>query len=296
MRYIKNFNESLGISKDLERQVDNYLSIIANSKSQKFDLIYECEGMSYPFTLYILNKIGDSEYTFGQFIANMGGTYSEQLIIEMKKSKGAYTDKYTLLHEVKHLDYYIRQKKKFTDFLYRSGELLHNLPKGQYLSLIKEILYAFDKNEFESQYHSYYIEIDEYISNNINKYKSPSSGDISALIYECLVQTDNKLYTWWWNTKKFNFDDYFSEKELNKVLVSLISKDNKKYDLLYYLTNLEGIKRFIKHNLNIYTNEEKLEMRKIRKDLEREINKRRIEFRKKFIRIFTIMSNKYSKA
>ncbi len=95
----KKLNERLGISQDLEQQVEGYMKTIADRpQSNTFDLLYQCDLGNYRFKLIIDTKL-DNE---GYFTGDHGSIGGMEIYLNDRE------DESTLLHEVKHLDYYVK--------------------------------------------------------------------------------------------------------------------------------------------------------------------------------------------
>ena len=142
MRYLKSFNERLGVNLDIDAQVDEYFKCINNSDKKTFQFIYKNEKGEFPFTLYISNLNGSS----GNFAMDI--TTGEMSIYLRSR-----TDHSTLLHEVKHLDFATRKRDYHKELLYLANKSLSGVGSLDPLSKITHIFYIFNDNEFQSKYH-----------------------------------------------------------------------------------------------------------------------------------------------
>lgn len=138
----KKLNEKLGISQDMEQQVDDYMKTIRSKPISKvFKLLYKCDLGNYYFKLVIDPKITSEGY-FTSDPSSITG-----LEIHLKDRD----DESTLLHEVKHLDYYLRKKGKTKTIYDRMERSVSNSDKTKVsqrtLALLEHIFYIYDENE-----------------------------------------------------------------------------------------------------------------------------------------------------
>jgi len=158
MKYLQRFDERLGISQDMEQQVEGYMKTIRERPISKvFKLLYQCDLGSYFFKLVIDPKMEPNGYFTGS------STFVGDLEIHLKDRE----DESTLLHEVKHLDYYLRKKgrtKNIYDRMERSIPASDKTKVSQRtLGLLEHIFYIYDENEFQSKYTSFYKSFDLFL-------------------------------------------------------------------------------------------------------------------------------------
>jgi len=223
-----------------------------------------------------------------------------KLTIILKNRK----DYSTLLHELKHLDLFIKNNgKHFKNYIFRSRQVVdRSLANYKEMKILKQILYVYDKDEFEAKYHSYYVDIDNYLQNNIKRIKNKEL--VKNLMEEFLNNEPDKSYTWWVGyfdgkktNREFNFSNYLSNDNINKFFF-IINKEKMPIKYSFKETFKEifsDILDVIKIKFNKYSKKEIDAIQKTRKEYEKEINKRKNIFRKKFFRLFSIMTDKYGK-
>lgn len=303
VKFNKFINESLGINKKLEEQsskIFDYINSVENKDKNEFNIIYTNELGSFGFKLKISNlyKKAMGEFNFDNNGSNDIHYGSSTITLVDRK------DKSTMLHELKHFDYLIRKRHCFSDMMFIANQIVKNKSKlinNSPYEISQEIFYVFDTNEFESKYHSYYLDIDRYISEKINmddmsRYKNGRKSLIITLMAKCLESHDDKSYTWWVSNSEFKFSNYMKESDINRIFYTIGKKESNPSDMfgLFRETIVDTLSR-VKVSLNIYTREEKNNIKKLRNKYEKEIKRRKKIFGKKFFRLFTIMVNKYNK-
>jgi hypothetical protein len=294
MRFIKVF-EKFGISSDLEEQVEDIYKQInseENKSKNEFSFIYYCDDIRTPFKLVIMSAINRfiDRNTLGEFEVGNG------LTIRINKK----TNKSTLLHEVKHLDYYVRKRDCFKNLFYLSSKI-NFIDNSHSVDVIKEIFYIYDENEFQSRYHGYYIDFDEFLKKNLSE--KPTSGEIFKLFNKFFESNKDKSWTWYISSRKFKFEDYFKPRTLR----NLLSRVGKALDSKGVTTisdkSFDSILSYLKNNaINIYNKifdirpkqEEDL-IRKYKSYFETQINIKRKRYTQKMFKLVNIMCDKYVK-
>ena len=284
--------ESLGIDTDIEKQAQDLFKQISSSYENEFLFpIYDKKG-NYFFKL-IINKKHESD---GTFQVDDNKKQDVKLYTIFLKNRKDYA---TLLHELKHLSLYLKSKgKSFQDIIFKSWNIFRS-KKETPLDTAQIIFYVFNQDEFEAKYHSYYVDIDNYIKNNLKG--KPTKEEINRLIKECLNKHSDKSYTWWvgyFNGEKtpkdFNFSNYLSEQNVNRLFYSIIKNEHiYKFDGIFIDTILKDFRKFTAIVFNFYTKSEKVKMDNLRREYEKLINERKVKFKKRFYRLFTIMQEKY---
>lgn len=294
MNHIKNFNtyilEALGINNDLEHQADEIFKEISQSNEIEFEFPFYHNSSNHFFKLKI-KDLGPRKY--GHFIAKTNYLNGTEATITLSNRK----DRSTLLHELKHLDRYLYKRKE--DILKDPLDILYD--DNKVLSTEKQIFYVYNTDEFEAKYHSYYININEYIKSEIDKYKSAKKDKllIKHLIDMYFLSCEDKSFNWWDNVD-FKFSYYLKPKEINDLFYTLTKKEDEyedeDRDYFYAITDvINKMKDFLRKSLNIgYSKSEKLEMEKLKNKYEKEISRRKKIFYKKFRRIYTIMIEKWT--
>lgn len=290
MKYLQ-FFEKFGISKNLEDQCKSYFDEIKeNPTKNNFDFLFQNNTGEYQFKV----KIGKFDgKTLGRYNLSLDSeTGKINNIIIYLKDRNNYS---TLLHELKHLDYATRKPSFYKDIFHKSKETLGELRGSKKLIFAEEVFYLLDTNEFESRYHGYYADFDDFISNNISK--NPTPSEIYNLFEKFLAGNQDKSWTWYTKDDEFKFEDYLTSSQINRLFHQFVYiKDFYKdeYDnVIKYLKS--QIKKAFKSSFNKYTKEELLEINRTKKMIESKINKRLPKFRKKFFRLVSIMIDKWCK-
>lgn len=292
LKYEEFVRESLGINYDLEDQAKIFYNTIKNSKDNKFTFILYIDGTNTFFDIIINNDIDKDKNVKGDFHITEDGS----ILIRIRNRD----DFATLLHEVKHVSRYIKNKKYFDTSIFHK-----NKDKIEEGNLLREILYVYDIDEFEAKCHSYYIDIKNYVEDHIKSIdvENRTSDKILYLIKSCLINNGDKTYTWYigWigqniETKsKFEFSNYFSKRNLYKIFYTI--NKNKYNPTMSYLSILKdkylNIKDTIKTTFFLYSQKELIDISKKIYEFEKEINNRKKVFSKKFYRLFSIIINKY---
>lgn len=300
MKHIKKFNEALGINKDLEEQVDAYYKeIVENPDKDVFNFFYHHNNVKQGFKLDIKKLSGNN----GSVVHGNLELNGNSVIIHLSNRN----DKPTLLHEVKHLDYFLRLYPDISKVTDKNSIKKTNIfgirdviGVDKYSRVIYYILYIFDPNEFQSRYHGYYVQIDEYIKKHISE--NPTTDEIYKLVDKCLNSSIDDCFKIYMSNDPIRFDDYESIRNINMVFDSIILNDTKSTNKIYskikqFLPNIpidEVITKF-KQYFNIYSKKEKFKIDTVVNRLEKEMNKRKLKYKRKFLRLYQIMCDKYLK-
>ena len=288
----KKLNERLGISQDMEQQVEGYMETIREKPISKvFRLLYQCDLGNYFFKLVIDPNI-DSEGYF------TGSPISGDLEIHLKDRE----DESTLLHEVKHLDYHLRKKGKTKNIYDRMERSISNSDKTKVskrtLGLLEHIFYIYDENEFQSKYTSFYKSFDLFLS---KQNKDFTTSEITELFLDSKQWTKDSVFSWYTVASDYNFtfDKFVDKYELRVVFNYIISEHSRRtfknpyLDFLSYL--VADIKKNIKIRFKLFTGKEKLEIEKAIRFFEKDINKRIQKYKRRMSRIVTLACEKYVK-
>lgn len=303
MKYLKTF-ERLGISDNLEQQVRKYMDKIEEEPTKnKFKFFYQNDKGSYYFDLIIVPNLYPEKGSF-----NTGEYFgSVQMFINLQDRK----DFSTLLHEVKHLDYFTRNKKK-SNLYVKVGKTLDRTPEKDLVSRsdlekMGFIFYVYDDNEFQSKYHSYYNDFMEFMDDMVETIKQKKSSyklttdAIRTLWKGFLQEHEDATWSYYTTNRVFKFNNYFTKRELNKIFLYMISDygDSRKIYANpyrdYYSFFMWSIKKDIRTTFNIYSKEQQLKIDTLIKHFETDINKRILKYRKRMTRIVTIACDKYVK-
>lgn len=289
------FNEKLGISTDMELQVDNFMKEIkSNPNSLSFQLEYTNELGTFPFTLIIDKKI---PYDGS---ADIVSRTNYKYIIKLKDRN----DIQTLLHEIKHMDYSIRNKENELNNSYNSNRaILKAHPnKGDKIKILAYIFYIYSDDEFQSQYQSIYKSFDIYFKDRV---KDMNTKDITYNFiheeFKSFIEREFKLIYAFYSMKiKFNFNIFCTEKLINKLFLYIIN--NKKININFENGNpYKGIFSAIRYSFesvirnvfNTYSKEQKLEIAKTRKFFENDITRKNKVYSRKILRIIPLIYDKY---
>lgn len=289
----KKIDERLGISQDMEQQVEGYMKTIRERPISKvFKLLYQCDLGSYFFKLVIDSKISSEGYFTGS------STSIGDLEIHLKDRE----DESTLLHEVKHLDYYLRKKGKTKNIYDRMQRSISNSDEKKVsketLLLLEHIFYIYDENEFQSKYTSFYKSFDIFLS---KQNKDFTTTEIRELFFDYKKWSDDPTFIWYTVDSNYNFtfDKFVDKDELRVVFNYIISEHSRRtfknpyLDFLSYL--VADIKKNIKIRFKLFTDKEKLEIEKSIRFFEKDINKRIQKYKKRMSRIVTLACDKYVK-
>lgn len=283
----KQFNERLGINDSIDEQVEKYMKEINDNYNKNiFEFSYISNNESIPFTLKIDINIKIRGY------------------FDKKKSVIFIRNRYdsaTLLHELKHLDYSLKNIKhsKYSDSyndikgLVSGEKNIKNL-KTNLLSLI---FYYYDSDEFQAQYHSIYKEFDEFLNFGEGLDK-PTRNFIKNELDKFLYQNYPSLNTIL-KIENFRFDDYFDKKFINNIFSLIINNDemdfnnNSNINLIY-----RAIRNYYSEMYNkVFNNFSKDKLNKIKKltkYFEKDINKKNKDYNRKIYRIVSIIYDKYN--
>ena len=301
MRHLKAFKvfEKLGINFDMEDQVDKYMNTILNSSELTFNFLYKCNIGNRYFKV-IIDKDLDCR---GEFLP-------DDMIIKLRDRNF----RSTLLHEVKHLDYNMRVKGSLTDIYFRANNLTQKVPTIEKFAFI---FYSFTEDEFQAKYNSYYKDFDIHLS----KMENVKSVDILSEFDRFLASHKDATWNWYFSTNEFKFRNYLTESQLKtlfkKVINPIIDNKGGNYtsDILNYRSNnsddIDLTYLSIYHMLTSYwkklkefflgkeaikmSSEDETKMNKNLKMLERNINFKKVKYRKRIERIITLMVDKYVK-
>lgn len=297
MKHLKRFNERLGIIKGMEEQVELYMKTIESKPISKiFKFFYHCDLGTYPFQL-IIDPTIDSR---GYFSDRLGKFY---IYINDR------TDESTLLHEVKHLDYNLRNKGKTTN-PYTKSQMAISLDGKQAkvsqhtLEMLEHIFYIYDENEFQSKYHSFYKDFDSLLSKmKLELDKKGESNQLTTKAIRHIFYNErwwsDSTFTWYVPSEglEFKFENYVPKDELRIVFYYILMEQKRRtfsntyLDVFSFIANnlVKDIKRFFK----IFTGKEKREIEKYIKFFEKDINKKLIKYKRRMSRIVTLACEKY---
>lgn len=289
----KKIDERLGISQDMEQQVEGYMKTIREKPISKvFKLLYQCDLGSYFFKLIIDPKIDSEGYFTGS------STFVGDLEIYLKDRE----DESTLLHEVKHLDYYLRKKGRTKNIYDRMERSISNSDKTKVsqrtLGLLEHIFYIYDENEFQSKYTSFYKSFDLFLS---KQNKDFTTSEIKELFFDYKKWTEDRVFSWYTvaSDYDFTFDKFVDKDELRVVFNYIISEHSRRtfknpyLDFLSYL--VADVKKNIKIRFKLFTDKEKVEIEKAIRFFEKDINKRIQNYKRRMSRIVTLACEKYVK-
>ena len=215
----------------------------------------------------------------------------------------------TILHEVKHLDYWTRNGKKRSEYSIAGVNLAtsddKNLVSKKSLSRMSSFFYVYDDNEFQSKYHSYYNDFMEFMDDIVKHLEETKSNhklttdDIRHLWKGFLQEHDDTTWSYYTTNKTFRFKDYFTEPELNKIFLYMLSDydDGRKIYTNTYIDIASYFvwrtKRDFKLTFNYFTKEQKTFVNSFIKHFETDINKRIAKYRKRMTRIVTLACERY---
>lgn len=291
--YIKLF-EKWGIDKNLEEATDEYLSKMKKDpEKDSYNFVLYHDNGNYFFEIKIVTFEQDEQKGNLSYDTNneTGQTYNYVISLKYRN------DRSTLLHELKHLDRVIRtgrDKGILKTGLRWTDKLKPNTKNTKSNNNIKTLFYLLEDDEFEAKYHSYYVEIDKYLENNLKE--NPTKEDVIEQInhFLKLPETD-KSYSWWRNELYLEFKKNSNKESIEELFDLLIngeitpviipSLDIRKMYL--------SVKTYIKQKFNIKSKLEKEQMSKLIHYVETLMNKNKDKYKKKFNRLYTIMIDKY---
>tara|TARA_R110000772_G_scaffold20466_5_gene56959 strand:+ start:115168 stop:116016 length:849 start_codon:yes stop_codon:yes gene_type:complete len=282
MKYVKLF-EKWGISDDLKDFTMVCMKEIhENPKKNKFSQVHKINQISYPFKIIIkkdLVSLGQYSY----YDNPVKGDNSDGPPYNMRIYLKDRHDFSTLLHEIKHLDKAIRQSSPFNKLL-RKG-----LKSSEEGSKLKTLFYCLDDDEFEAKYHGYYVKISFYLYNNLEE--NPTNDDVFKSINYYLNNLEEDLsFTYWTNSKYLKLTDYTKTNELYDVFDKMINGGNYTYGIIP-----KKIGDYLRKKFNIRNNQNKREIERIIVKTEKLLNRNKIKYRRKFLRLYTLMVDKYVK-
>jgi hypothetical protein len=288
----KKIDERLGISQDMEKQVEGYMKTIRERPISKvFKLLYQCDLGSYFFKLVIDPKLDCKGYFTGDN-ASVGGM---EIYLKDRENES------TLFHEVKHLDYYLRKKGKTKNIYDRIQRSISNSDEKKVskrtLGLLEHIFYIYDENEFQSKYTAFYKSFDLFLSKQNKEF---TTTEIRELFFDYKKWTDDTTFSWYTvvSDYDFTFDKFVDKDELRVVFNYIISEHSRRtfknpyLDFLSYLVS--DIKKNIKIRFKLFTDKEKEKIEKAIKFFEKDINKRIQKYKKRMSRIVTLSCEKYT--
>ncbi len=298
MKHLASFKlfENFGINTDMEEQATGFMKTIKNSPDKKvFSFVYKCDVGNVFFKVLIDKKLPHH----GEYC-----TVTRDITLQDRN------DESTLLHELKHLDYGLRVKKTLNDIYFRANNLTKRIPDIKELWVI---FYAFTEDEFQAKYHSYYKDFDKKVSNMVN----PSASDIITEFNKFLESHPDKTWSWYFSTKEFKFETYLpaSDDRLKILFKKVINPivDNKDWNSnddakgididLTYLSIYNMLKSYWSKLRELLlgkepirmSSEDELKMNRNKKMLERNINIKRLKYKKRMMRILKIAIDKYAK-
>jgi hypothetical protein len=166
------------------------------------------------------------------------------------------------------------------------------------LELLEHIFYIYDENEFQSKYTSFYKEFDLFLSKQNKEF---TTNEIRELFFDYKKWSDDTTFSWYTVDSNYNFtfEKFVDKDELRVVFNYIISEHSRRtfknpyLDFLSYLA--ADIKKNIKIRFKLFTDKEKLEIEKVIKFFEKDINKRIQKYKKRISRILTLACEKYVK-
>lgn len=283
MKHLKLF-EAHGIDLDIEDQVDKYFDEIQkNPNRTDFNFLFQNDQANTFFKLRIDPSI-DSE---GKCIEGDGDYF--EIVIKKRN------DVATLLHEVKHLDFRIKNKKLYQSVYYKAKEILNNYTDTP--QVLAEIFYLYDENEFQSKYHSYYKEFKLYCKDRL----TPDSNldKVKYLWMKYLLNCDDKSWAYYLVDKEFKFGHYISSKKLDECIYQMIEagitekSDLFKWSKNWLVNNIKLLWNQFRKKIGYYTKEERVEIDKIKKYFETVFQQRHTKYKRKFSRMILLVADQH---
>lgn len=268
MKYLKRFNEKLGISDDMVNQVDGYYKEIMNSDETEFSLLYQCDQGNYFFKLVIDTKCKVAGNFGHESYSDTKKLVPDSFIITIKDRK----DKATILHEVKHLDHYLKNN----DYISQNY-----INRNQVNSLVSELIYVYEPTEFQSKYHGYYTEIDDYIKARIKIGENPTRENVINWLNNAIRKSEDQTYTYY-NSRQFKLSDYLSKNEMYSFFLLCNDSKGAKNTKINKLLSFFGI--VMDKNFDRFIS-----------NFDKEMDKRKQNFHKKFNRLYSLFVDKYAK-
>ena len=301
MKHLKYF-EKFGIIDDMEQQVSDYISIVnSNPNKKSFDLIYRMEVNNQvkeiPFVLLFNRKLrGDGEMETD----DSNGKTTFKIFLKNRN------DESTLLHEVKHIDYYNRIENCYNDLFFIANS---EIDKDKDLKIFK-MFYVYTENEYQAKYNSYYKDFDEYLKNiisNIGKTNLTPSIIVKSF-NEFLKKHEDRTWTWYLGDREFKFKNYALKEDINllfhKIIIPIMKngKVEEDIDLTFYsISNMiksawNKIKELLFGRKKLEISEkEQIEINRAIKKLENNINRKKKRYNSKFRKMIPLMIEKYIK-
>lgn len=283
MKHLKLF-EAHGIDLDIENQVDKYFDEIQkNPDRTDFNFLFQNDQANTFFKLRIDPSI-DSE---GKCIEGSGDYF--EIVIKKRN------DVATLLHEVKHIDFRIKNKKLYQSVYYKAKEILNNYTDTP--QVLAEIFYLYDENEFQSKYHGYYKEFKLYCKDRL----TPDSNldKVKYLWMKYLLSCDDKSWAYYLVDKEFKFGHYISNKKLDECIYQMIEagitekSDLFKWSKNWLVNNIKLLWNQFRKKIGYYTKEERVEIDKIKKYFETVFQQRHTKYKRKFSRMILLVADQH---
>ena len=210
------FNEKLGIVYDIESIADDIIKGL--SKKDYFEWKGKFRGKDITIECYLMNLEKETSAKF-QKVDKENNIFK----ISTKTLR-----KSTIIHELKHLDYYLRSGEKEHDYLTHITKTLskvypHNLKDPE---IFYWVIYSTNQNEFESYFNEFYWELKEKFDG-----KDLSRNEKRDLIDEYLREDPLVFVFRYYYKRGFDLKSMFkSNREANKFLSKTIQtiKDYKK--------------------------------------------------------------------
>ena len=282
MKHLKLF-EAFGIDLGIEQQVDSYFDEIQNEpEKSKFNFLFRNDQVNCYFDLTIVPNLNSE----GKLV-EQGGKFD----IYIKNRN----DIATLLHEVKHLDYRIKNKKLYQTVYYKAKEIISNYQDTP--KIMFEIFYLYDENEFEAKYHGYYKEFKEFCKDRLDE--NSNIQKVRYLWFKYLLACDDKSWTYYLVDKEFKFSNFISDRKLDECLYQMIQGGiTKKEDLFkwsknWILNNLKFLWIRFRQKMGIYNKQERTEIDKLKRYFEYTLKQRHERMRRKFTRMILPVANHY---
>lgn len=304
MKHLKEFKyfERFGIITEMEEQVSRYMLEIKNNPTKKsFRFEYRMstkKGTIFiPFYLsFDKNLVGEGEM---ESETKVFGGYKFSIVMKRRDDEG------TLLHELKHIDYFNRVDDCYKDlFFIANNEVKSNKNNNINIPAFRSIFYSYTENEFQSKYTSYYKDFDQQVS----KMQNPTSSSIIDAFNSFLKNHADGTWGWYLTDREFKFNKYATQDQINLLFHNVIIPVMKKQDVnqdvdvtFYNVYNMikalwDKIKELLfGKKLIELTPQQQLEVNKAVKTIEDNINKKRKRYNIKFKKIIPFMIEKYVK-
>jgi hypothetical protein len=292
MKYISLF-ESFGVDRNLESQSLEISNIIASDPSaKKFKFLYKNDLGEFPVWIIIDDSLNQA----GKFLNYKDkNNVSKKFEIYLRDGN----DKGTIIHELKHMDHAIRNKKR--SIFAKASSFIRNqentkLKTGQYS--LEGVFYMYDIDEFEARLHNYYKDFDTYLSDKVtNETKLSDIRQLFVNFFESYG--DNSFLYYLDKPDKFMLRKIIDERKLYSIINKMIEDgvyDNKNKYAFAKDTIIETFKKGIKNiiqNLGFYKKDRVREINRTIDYFDGLIKQRNIKFRRKVFNLITLMANKY---